>query len=56
MLSETLSEEYQNSFYDKKREVFNIKDGNTLAAVLNHHRAICFCDIHLLENTLWSRP
>ena len=31
-----LSKVYENSFYDKIREVFNIKDGNTLAAVINH--------------------
>ena len=31
-----LSEEYEDKFFDKDRGVYNIKDGNTLATVINH--------------------
>ena len=31
-----LSNKYKNDFHDENRKIYNIKDGNTLAAVINH--------------------
>lgn len=32
----SLSDNYGDKFFDNNREIYNIKDGNTLAAVINH--------------------
>lgn len=32
----SLSNEYNDKFFDANREIYNIKDGNTLATVINH--------------------